>query len=408
MKRFQSLIPHPHRTALLALYGIAFLYGLHTALPLYVNSSFMSGFLSESAAGIAYAVASGLSLVALVYLPLFLRKVGNYRAMLFVLAAETIALLLLALMPSPFVSLLLLFVHLVAVLLVSFNLDVFLEAFSGNEETGTVRGLLLTVVNLAILLGPLAAGIILTNGDFWKVYSVAALLNLPILWILARFLRRFKDPRYERVPVLSSLWTVLRAEHPSDDLRHVVISQFLMQFFFSWMVVYTPIYLHDHIGFAWSEIGVIFAVMLLPYLLFEGVIGRLTDTGLREKTVMAAGFFITALFTALLALPNEPRIVLWTALLFGTRVGMSFVEITTESYFFRRIKGRNTALLSVFRNARPIAYIAGPLSGAIFLSAVPLKFLFLILAACMAYGFWNSATLIRAQVMRAQPQTPPR
>ena len=50
----------------------------------------------------------------------------------------------------------------------------------------------------------------------------------------------------------------------------------------------------------------------------------------------------------------------WAGLLFLTRVGASFVEITSESYFFKHVNEKNTGLISLFRMTKPIAYIITP------------------------------------------------
>ena len=163
-----------------------------------------------------------------------------------------------------------------------------------------------------------------------------------------------------------------------------------MRFFFALMVIYMPIYLNAHIGFSWSEIGVIFTIMLLPFVLFELPIGRLADAKLNEKGIMIIGFVITAVFTAVLAFISSSSIALWAAILFGTRVGMSLVEITSESYFFKHIDSTDTPILSVFRNTRSIAYLAGPLIASLLLVIADMRFLFLALAIIMLYGVWNS------------------
>ena len=65
------------------------------------------------------------------------------------------------------------------------------------------------------------------------------------------------------------------------------------------MVIYTPIYLHEHIGLPWSDIGIIFTIMLLPFVLFEFPAGKLADGKWGEKEPPIIGIILIAVSTAL-------------------------------------------------------------------------------------------------------------
>lgn len=373
-----------------ALYIGIFLFSFHYALSLYINSSFLSIFLGDTFTGFIYAVSALATLVALAQFPRVLKALGNRRTVLLLVVLEVLALLALAYAKGIVIILPAFIASQVLIVLISFNFDVFFEAFSEDRSTGKVRGVMLTIANTAILLGPITAGFILTDGDYYKVYLASALFLLPVLLILAMRLKKFHDPHYEKIPYFSTLKKILFAHHPKDDLRHAVLASLLMNFFFSWMVVYTPIYLNAYLGFSWEEIGIIFTVMLLPFVLFEAFVGKIVDALSNETSVLATGFFIAMFFTALLSFVTSHSLLLWALLLFGTRVGMSFVEIASESYFFKHIDGEDTHILSVFRNARSFAYLAGPASAAILLFVIPLKYLFVVLALVMLCGIWNA------------------
>lgn len=373
-----------------AIYLVAFLFAFHIALPLYINSSFLEQFISESNIGFVYIAASILILFFLGKFPAILARLGNYKTVLLVLGAQMVFLLLLASpLPPPVLIFAFIFMQ-VFITLGLFNLDVFLERFSEDATTGAVRGIMLTALNLGILLGPLIAGVILSNNEFWKIYLISAVFLLPVSFIITRRLKYFKDPEYVRIPYFKTLRGVLTARHPNDEIRHAIIANFLLRFFFSWMVIYTPLYLHKYIGFAWSEVGIILAIMLLPFVLFEIPMGWLADTHIGEKRIMIVGFFIMSFFTATLFFVENPSLVIWAALLFGTRIGASFVEITSESYFFKHIDSTDIHLLSIFRNSRPVAYITGPLVASLLLFFTDIQHLFPILAIILLYGIWNT------------------
>ena len=159
------------------------------------------------------------------------------------------------------------------------------------------------------------------------------------------------------------------------------------------MVVYMPIHLHDHIGFDWPTISIIFTIMLLPFILFEIPAGRIADKWCGEKELLSAGFIVTALFTMVIPFILIPSFIIWTAILFMTRVGASVVEISTESYFFKHVEGNDADIISFFRMARPLAYIAGPIVAMIALNFLPFQYIFLVLGIIMFFGLKYSLAL---------------
>src|SRR3989338_7120911 len=187
--------------------------------------------------------------------------------------------------------------------------------------------------------------------------------------------RGFKDPSYESIPLYRTILKVLR----NRDIFGIFSANFILRFFYSWMIIYTPLYLHNHLGFSWSEIGPMFTIMLVPFVLLEIPAGRLADSRYGEKEIMSLGFIIAAVSTAALSFIAVKSFWLWASLLFLTRVGASLIEITTESYFFKHICSSNSNTLSFFRMTAPLALIFGPLSATAFLFFFDFKNLFLVL-----------------------------
>jgi len=352
------------------------------ALPIYINSSFLKTFVPEQFVGILYTASSILTFFGLAFMPLILSRIGNYKTTLVGAGLVTILLLVLAFTDSAFVAIPAFIVYSSILTLIYFNFDVFLESYSSNKTTGGTRGTFLTMLNIAILISPLIAGTLLTNGDYWKIYLLAAGLVAMLILLLPGHFSKFKDPKYERVP----FWKTLRVVSKDINLRNIFIANMFLRFFFAWMVIYSPIYLHQHIGFEWSTLGVIFTLMLLPFVLFELPVGRLADSRYGEKEIMTLGFIIMGLATMSIIFISEPVFWLWVFVLFVTRIGASLVEITTESYFFKHVDGDDANIIGFFRNNRPIAYTAAPILASVVLLLAPFKFLFLILGFIMLLG----------------------
>ena len=154
---------------------------------------------------------------------------------------------------------------------------------------------------------------------------------------------------------------------------------FVMNFFFAWMTIYMPIYLFENIGLSWQEIGAVFAIMHIPYVLLEIPWGKIADEILGEKEIMGAGIIIIGLCTISIGFITSKEFWVWACALSLTRIGASMLQVTTESYFFKKINKEDTNKISVFRNASPIAMIVGPILATLALSIANFQELFIIL-----------------------------
>ncbi|HBV01154.1 MAG TPA: hypothetical protein DEF00_02025, partial [Candidatus Taylorbacteria bacterium] len=367
---------------LLTIYIVSFFFTLHAAIPVYINSSFLSTLISEKYVGLLYTGAALLTIIALILIPKLLRLVGDYFATLLFIVLEVAALIGIAVLEDANLIIALFIISSVLITLVSFDFDLIVESLSKNASTGSIRGLYLTSANVAWVIAPALAAFILTDGEYWRVYLAAAVILVPGLFIFAGRLERFKDPLYRIIHFKKTL----RAVWQDKNLRYIFSLSFLLQFFFTLMVIYTPIYLHEHIGFAWKELGIIFSIMLVPFLLLEAPLGRLADKVLGEKELLIAGFFMMALATGAIYFFAAHSFALWATILFMTRVGAACVEIMTETYFFKKVSAGDAAIIGLNRSVRPFAGLIGPLVATGILVVAALPSLFLALAVLMLFG----------------------
>ena len=213
---------------------------------------------------------------------------------------------------------------------------------------------------------------------------------VPFIILLSIFFRNFKDPVYIDTPFLKT-FTKLKQK---KNIYHIFIIRTLLQFFYSWMVIYTPIYLHKYIGLDWTIIGTIFSIMLLPFLLFQISLGTLADKKFGEKEILNIGLILIALTTAILSfISPDATWWTWAGILFLTRTGASSIEIMTESYFFKKVDEKDADIISFFRMARPIAYIIGPALASLTIFLVDFRFIFLVLGVIMLSGLKYSLTI---------------
>jgi MFS family permease len=372
------------------LYLLTFLFSLHGALPLYINSSFLGTLIPEGLIGFVYTLASLLAIIALIWIPDVLSLLGNYRITFLLLFFQLGITTLLAFSGSPLLGVILLILNLVLFRLVGYNVDLFTEHFSTDATTGGIRGVFLTIGNVAILVAPTLAGFIVDDNNFFRLYISSALFLIPVLYLLNKRFSTFKDPIYERF----LFWRTIKKTYKRKNVRHIMFINFLLRFFYAWMVIYMPIYLNQVIGFSWGQIGGIFSIMLLPFVLFELPLGKLADTKYGEKEILTTGFLVLSIATGALAFLTTTSFIIWASALFLTRTGASMVEIMMESYFFKHIDGSDSPTLSLFRIMQPAAYVIAPLAASISFYLVPFNFLFLILSIITLYGIRHGLALV--------------
>jgi MFS family permease len=274
-----------------------------------------------------------------------------------------------------------------------FNLDVFLEEQIGDREstTGKTRGLLLALMSIIGAIAPLFSGFLIdtTSGSFHIAFIASALMLLPIMFILSRYFKYFQDPPYNEVKILPSL----RVAWINSDIRYALLSHFTLQIFFFWMVVYAPLYLSTRMHFSWSEIGLIIFAAQAAYIILEYPIGVIGDRFIGEKEMMALGMVILALSSTSMAFLASGTLAIWMTVMFISRIGASFTEVTTESYFFKHTKGADANIISLIRVMRPVAFVFGSLIGSLALLYVSFNLLFVILGVLMIPGLFYAMAL---------------
>ena len=146
-------------------------------------------------------------------------------------------------------------------------------------------------------------------------------------------------------------------------------------------------------GLGWDKIGIIFSVMLVPFVILDFPLGKLSDK-IGEKKMLIMGFSVVVLSVLAIPFVKESVIWIWALMLFLTRVGAATIEIMNESYFFKEINEENADEISFFRNAPSISYIIAPLIAFPILFLIPsFEYLFFILAMILLIGLLISLRL---------------
>jgi MFS family permease len=367
----------PEWGALFVLSSLMFFFSAQVSLTIYIDSSFLNDTIlrtpslnnlalfkdPERIVGAIYMLASIMTIVGLFMAPRVLRRIGNYRATLFAFLAHMLMLLLLSATENGLFVIPLFVIEAALMSLLFFNLDIFLESYTKDEHTGVIRGIFLTVGSISWLLPPMLAGTIIENYGYSLAYFSGAIILIPALILLVVYMRNFKDLAYDDAPLLPSRSQLQQ----NPDVWHGLACTFFLQFFYAWMIIYAPIFLHDHVGFSWGDIGLMLTLALTPFVLLPSPLGWLADNVMGEKELLVLGFLLMAVTSFViphLALASS-AFMTWVIVLFVGRCGAATVEAMAEIYFFKQIDGHNAGLMGYFRRMRPMAFIAAPLIASI-------------------------------------------
>jgi MFS family permease len=378
-----------HNRLLNALFVSNVFISFHYALIVYINSSYLNNFFSETQVSALYIIGSIVNIIFLFNISKILEKIGVYKFTLYAIILELLSTIGMLLASHFSIAGLYFLIHLVSISLLLFSMDILLEsAATDDSQTGSTRAAYLTLTNLTILFAPIVVAFLVIGKNYSLVYLLSSVAILPTY----HFIKRFRSAHIKHVHHMEVRQAL--AEYIKDkNLYNIFCSQFLLQLFYAYMVVYTPLYLQKYIGFSWSEIGIMFTIMLLPFLLFELPVGEMEDEKYGEKEFLTIGFVIMAVSTLFISFVTAKVFWIWAAILFITRIGASFVEISTESYFFKQVDQSKTDVISFFRIARPLSFIVAPVLATLSLQFIPFQYLFITVGAFMIVGARYSLAL---------------
>ena len=360
---------------------ISIFLSLNFGVLIYVNSTFLGGFFPQNIVSIIFLLASAINILLFLFAPKLFNKFGKERLMFLYLFATTLGALGLASAGSGLSAAIAFIMYESFIFMIYYSLDIFVEEESPDKHTGEIRGIYYTLINGGIAGGPLLLALISANDNLKPAYLLAAaLLVVPIILSLMIFFRRSAPiVRREHSGLSWRIWWKKR------NIRAVSLAKLALETFYGVMVIYAPLYLHGELGFEWSELGIIFAIMLLPFVILEWPAGELADRFWGEKEMMSVGFFLMGVM--LLVMPFLSKAFFtWMIILLVSRVGAALVEITTESYFFKKIDASDTGILAIFRILRPAGIMFGAAIGVLSINFFSIEKIFFVLALIVFFG----------------------
>ena len=338
---------------LLATFLMTILYAFHYGIPLYATSTYLHVYFGSSTISSLYVIASLVTLLASIHVAKYIKKFHTYTFTMMLVIAEMIIMIAFALTKNPILIGLFFVVHFCLQTLLYICINVFVETFSKQAETGSIRGIFLVLLNLGILISPIIGGLVLTRGSFAALYMVATATLVPFLFFLHQYLKHMKEPAYHSVDMVEAFHRAWR----NKDLKGALIASFMLECFYAVMVIYSPIYLAS-IGIPLVVyLSIILPFALLPFVVLPYELGWLADVKIGEKELLVLGLIIISISLFLMVIVSTPNIILWIAILLFSRIGAACVETMTYAYYFKKIGAEDTSLTALFSNTRSVAVI---------------------------------------------------
>lgn len=367
---------------------VAFILGFLDAFLIYILSSYFSELTGVGNIGLFYFVAYSGVFFSLFYLQPLIRAIGKARSLYLFLGITILASVFLTRMEISWLAAMLVLVFIITTNLIWVVLDILLEGFSKDRMSGRIRGLHLTILNAGLLAAPFLSTVALERFHFEGIFF---LLVIGYIFVFLVVLIGFRNDNAVYQQKLSLRHTIHKMFYQKNLLRIYAIS-FALEFFYVMMIVYMPLYLRS-LQFSWQDIGIIFTIMLIPFVLLQYPLGILADKRMGEKELLVSSIAIVFGSTFVLGFLGAQDLWLWAAVLFTTRIGVAGIEILRDSYFYKQIDGEDLDVIAFFRTARPVANIIGAVLSAGLLFFFPLTSIFFMVAGVVFLSLFVALSL---------------
>ncbi len=368
---------------------ISILIGFSQAVLIYVISSYFKAAIGTENVGIFYFGTSIVALVLLLNLHKIVKSIGKSNSLFLILGVKLIALFFLVMLKPGISSIVFLLVYMMFVPLDTVAIDIILESYSVDKLSGRIRGLEIIALESGYVLGPFLSTNILNKYGFHYVFFAALIIVVFVFSLALLKLGQVNHKFNKKLSTKALLKKVLKR----PNIMRIYSVSIVLELFFAIMVIFSPIYLRD-IGFSWSQIGIIFTFMLVPFLIMPYPIGYLADKKLGEKELLIAALFVMGIATLSVFFTTVPSLKLWILILVFTRIGASSLQTLRDSYFYKRIDGHDVDLNNFFRTANPIAYLFGSALSFFILLFYPVRVLFFALALIIFLSLYPAFRLI--------------
>ncbi len=378
------------KAVLLFLLAQKCIMGYAVGLFLYVLSPYFKNVLNTSdVSGLFLGVATA-TLFALFFMYRIIAYSGRGQFYLFLLLLVIIASSVGTFSAYSWLGLSIALFILISTTIATIALDIIVQAFSTDAEDGRVYGAILSAGNLGFLCGPISAGYIVAHftmsGVFCALVVLYSIIFVSALLSVVRLKHIHHVSRMRSSALIHEVWQ-------SAWFRRAYIMSFVLQCFYAVMVVYMPLILVNQ-GFSVQQIGFIFTLILVPFVIIEYPAGILADMFFGEREMLIGGFLLmTGSLLTIVFMPPASAMA-WIIVLAISRVGAALVESMSDVFFYKHVKCDDIGAILVYRTAYSTGLLVTMMICAIVLYFFPVSlfFPFAIMSAVTIIGVgvaWN-------------------
>ena len=368
---------------------ISFLFGFAQALLLYVTSDYFRDALGSENVSSFYFITYVIALIGLLNMHKVVKILGKAMSFFLFFFAQICFLVGLIFIKPSLLGIIFLMLYIVANYFVWVILDIIIEEYSEDKKSGRIRGFHLMILSAGVLLGPLLSTKILSDFGFDGLFVATLVLNVVMFAIGLIGLRDVSGKFRGHLTIKDVGLKILT----NKDVLNVYVISLALEAFYALMIVYTPLYLLD-LGLSWQQIGVVFTIMLIPFVVLEYPIGFLADKKFGEKEMIIIGLALMGMSSASIFFIHSISLIVWSSVLLATRIGAATVETLRDSYFYKKIDGRDVDLISFFRTTRAVAYMLATGVSAMLLAVASMKYVFLLVAGMVLIGLYPAIRLV--------------
>ncbi len=263
------------------------------------------------------------------------------------------------------------------------TLSLFVRDFSNSKDFGEAEGRYFKFQNIGYLIGPLVGGFLASQFGYEIVFILAAAI------VLGGFLYFYNHHvikesaaiiNMKRVSTVKFFENIKNYFSDPNRTKAYVMSFSLM----GWFMVkrlYLPLYVVAS-GYLSSVTGIVFSLAIIPFILLEEKIGKYADAkGIRIP--ISSGFFIIA--GGLLLTFISPFPILNFIIIILSNIGAAFIEPIQEYYLLKNTpKEQEEDFYGIYSTSTTVSSFFTPIIGALVLSVLPFKFIFLVFAVLIA------------------------
>lgn len=334
------------------LFAIGFFFSFCIALAAYVNASYLKTFLSTESVGMVYSATALLTIFILYFFEHIGGKYGVQKTLVASLVISGVSALLLSQQTTQPILIVMFVLMQVGLVITKFSTDILLETHKNSGEgEGTLRGAYLAITNLGWIIAAFTGGYIASINPQY-IYGINSVVYITLAVVTLFVISQTKKDVFMGTSILEKI----RFTISEKNTKKIVISEFVLQTFYAIMVIFSPLYLREVSGFGYTEIGLIFSIMLVPFAVLQYPLGKIADRKYGEKEMMIVSYIILALSVFTFASIEKHTFFSAAVILFISRIGACTLEVMNDTYFFTTTQDYKKTL-PILKGMAPLALL---------------------------------------------------